>query len=326
MSAEDEHHVDQAGAATSSAARELESELEARELEARESESDPTAPPGVHSLGGEVGTDPCVVLQRSRYPLNSRKLTVAHLHAVAEAIGLPTAGSADQLRQCIEGRLRTDRDNPNIVVIVRDIEQILSLADSEDEFVRTPPLRRGPSLQHDQGTLHELQEVREQLQEAERIIKSAKSKDLQQARQIAELHEALTKQEQHSEELADRVTSLTKQLLDSKARLRENWRTSCEHLAEQDTAIAEKDAVIVDLKHKLDELMGDRQDGRDSRTSCRRTATPRTETPPASGGHRAVHGHAVVYSPPATPILHLQYLHLVEELEPHPQLKVHPVS
>ena len=234
-------------------------------------ELDPAPSPGTgsetHSPEQKVGTDRHAVLQRSRYPLNSKKLTVAHLRALAEAIGLPTLGSADQLRQCIEGKLQTERDDPNVVVIVRDVEQILSLADSEGEFARTPPLRRGPSLRRDSGTARELQEVSEQLHKAEREIESARTKDLRQAQEIAELSDARELLEQHAKELSDQVTSLTKQLHESKAKLRDNWKTSCEHLAEQDAVVAEKDAEIADLKQRLNELIGDRRDEREGRTS-----------------------------------------------------------
>ena len=101
-----------------------------------------------------------MLLQRSRYPLNSRRLTSTHLRAIAEAIGLPTKGSADQLCQCIKGKLQTECEDPNIIVIVREVqttEQIVALADAEGEFVRTP-LRHVQGT--DQGTSKELQEAR----------------------------------------------------------------------------------------------------------------------------------------------------------------------
>ena len=63
-------------------------------------------------------------------------MTAAHLRSIAEAIGLPTGGSADQLRQCIERKLQTEREDPNVVVIIREVqttEQIIALADGEGE-------------------------------------------------------------------------------------------------------------------------------------------------------------------------------------------------
>ena len=127
----------------------VDSEGEARDHELeKEPERNCTPTPGtrsaIHSPEPDPPTKP--VLQRSRYPLNSRRLTAAHLRAIAEAIGLPTGGSADQIRQCIEGKLQTEREDPNVAVIIREVqttEQIIALADAEGEFVRTPLLRRG---------------------------------------------------------------------------------------------------------------------------------------------------------------------------------------
>ena len=145
--------------------------------------------------------DSHAVLQQSRYPMNSRRLTATHLRAIAEAIGLPSAGSVDQLCQCIEGKLQTERDDPNIVVVIREVQStdhILALADSEGEFIQMLPLGRGRSTYRGGSTSHELQEAQTELQEAqtelqeaERVVESAKVKDTQQAQQIAELQVAL---------------------------------------------------------------------------------------------------------------------------------------
>ena len=99
----------------------VDSEGEARDYELeKEPERNCTPTPGtrsaIHSPEPDPPTKP--VLQRSRYPLNSRRLTAAHLRAIAEAIGLPTGGSADQIRQCIEGKLQTEREDPNVVIII----------------------------------------------------------------------------------------------------------------------------------------------------------------------------------------------------------------
>ena len=148
-------------------------------------------------------------------------MLVAYLHAIAEAIGLPSAGSADQLRQCIEGKLRTERDDPNVVVIVKvqTTDKIVPLADSKGEFAQTSPLssRRGPG---DEDVSLELQEAHAQLQEAEQVIESARKKDASQAQLIADLQEALRKKEQTiTRKFEDKVAELTQKLLDEKAKL-----------------------------------------------------------------------------------------------------------
>ena len=71
----------------------------------------------------------------------------------------------DQLRQCIEGKLQTEHEDPNVIVIIKEIrttEQIIALADVEGEFVRTQPLRHGHAP--NESATKELQEVHAQLQ------------------------------------------------------------------------------------------------------------------------------------------------------------------
>ena len=248
---------------------------------------------GMQSPEPDPSTDQVALLQRSRYPLNSRRLTAAHLRAIAEAIGLPSVGSADQIRQCIEGKLQTEREDPNVVVVIREVqttEQILALADSEGEFVRTPPLRRGQGAYQDEVTSRELQEAHAQLQEAGEIIQSAKAKDAEQARQISELHDALRDQEQQiTGKFEDEVADLKQKVLEEKAKLRQSWKTSCEHLTEQDAIIAAKDEEIAELKHRLSELTGGGRERRDV-TTHGPAVTPRTETPHVTeeGATRAV--------------------------------------
>ena len=44
------------------------------------------------------------------YLLNLRRLTTWLLRALAAALGLPTTGSQDQLRQCVEGVMQRDHN------------------------------------------------------------------------------------------------------------------------------------------------------------------------------------------------------------------------
>lgn len=86
------------------------------------------------------------------------------------------------------------------------------------------------------------------LQEAEEIIHS-RAKELEQARQRAELHNALKDQEQQvTEGYEEEYATLKQKVLEKKAKLRQSWKSSCEHLAGQDALIT---ANIADLKHRL---------------------------------------------------------------------------
>ena len=65
-------------------------------------------------------------------PLNSRRLTSSHLKQLAESLELPTAGSPDQLRQLIEGKLESEKhvEVSNVQVVIQEsqfVELKLSL-------------------------------------------------------------------------------------------------------------------------------------------------------------------------------------------------------
>jgi len=77
-----------------------------------------------------------------QFPLNSRRLTIAHLKTIARALGMPGNGTANELRQCIEGQLWTDRGTKDVVIIVKEspvMEQVLVLADATGEFLESEP-------------------------------------------------------------------------------------------------------------------------------------------------------------------------------------------
>ena len=108
--------------------------------EGRESSAAPSDPP---EQGFPAGTRSPQTRGYARYPLNSRRLTAGHLRTLAKALGLPTAGSPDQLRQCVEGIVQRDHDHRNVVVVVQEslkTEQVIVLEDSEGEFLQCEPI------------------------------------------------------------------------------------------------------------------------------------------------------------------------------------------
>ena len=99
----------------------------------------------VGSRERNLHTEPAPVPSQSRYPLNFRLLTACHLRMLAQALGLPTTGSTDQLRQCIEGIVQREHNYQNVVVIVQEnlkTEHVMMLADSEGEFLQSEPVYR----------------------------------------------------------------------------------------------------------------------------------------------------------------------------------------
>ena len=87
---------------------------------------------------GEVGAESRELPRGWVLPLNSKRLTSTHLKQVAEKLELPTTGSADQIRQLIEGKLQEDREISKIQVVVQEStyrELKLSLIDEEGVFL-----------------------------------------------------------------------------------------------------------------------------------------------------------------------------------------------
>ena len=206
--------------------------------------------------------EPAPVHPHSRYPLNSRRQTAWHLRALAQALGLPTTGSADQLRQCIEGIVQRDHDYQNVVVIIREslkTEHVVVLADSEGEFLEGEPIYRDPPprrmwAEEDVRVTEELRETRRQLEEANHIIESATAKDGEQAQTIAQLQEALHESEVEATQACEGLATLKPQLAAEKEKARKSWKTNCEHLAEQDAIITAQEEELATLKHQIVEL------------------------------------------------------------------------
>ena len=276
----------------------------------------------------------------SRYPLNSRRLTAVHLRAIAQALGLPTAGSADQLRQCIEGSVQADRDYQSIVVIVRErpkTEQIIVLADSDGDFLETNPMyryvpqHRAYRLQEAPIT-EELQEAQDQLKEATRIIESAAVKDREQARTIADLQEALHEKEvEVAKTFEEEITTLRKQLTVEKEKARRSWKTNCEHLAEQDAIITAHEEEVVVLKRRVAELQTRATRERErseppamvsSHSSAEHCPPPgsREDGPPArhDSGGLPFHSPAILVDPGMTPSSHSTHTTVRQEADPLP--------
>ena len=82
-------------------------------------------------------------------PLNSRRLTTVQLKKIAEGLRLPTAGSTDEIRQLIEGKLEEEHDVHNVQVAVDEAKPVnvtLSLVDDEGVFLEVEPFQRGQGI------------------------------------------------------------------------------------------------------------------------------------------------------------------------------------
>ena len=116
--------------------------------------------------------DTDTVLEDSRrYPLNSKRLTAAHLQSIADALGLPkSSSSTDELRQMIEGKLADlHRESQNVQVAVREesgVQTRLYLLDASGIFSQSQPFFR--SQQSTPERTDELQELQQAVEELRR--------------------------------------------------------------------------------------------------------------------------------------------------------------
>ena len=86
----------------------------------------------------------CEIPRGKVAPLNSRRFMSSHMKQVAEALELSVTGSADQLRQVIEGKLESDRhvEVANVQVVVQEAQNVevkLSLVDETCVFLEIQP-------------------------------------------------------------------------------------------------------------------------------------------------------------------------------------------
>ena len=193
-----------------------------------------------------------------RLPLNSRRLTAAHLKQIATAMELPVTGSTDQLRQLIEGKLQTEgHETTNILVVVEEtslVEMKLSLLAEAGVFLETTPLRRaGQDISAEIESLSEaLEEVNRQNTELGDLLEQEKRRTAELTERLEELTTEHTTES--TGELAGRITELEQALKAEKEKSKQLWCVSCQQVSEHDTVLASKDAEVEALKARNTEL------------------------------------------------------------------------
>ena len=158
-------------------------------------------------------------------PLNSKRLSAAHLKRLATAMELPTEAVGDEVRQMIEGRLIAQGREPRNVQVVLGATptEAFCLQDAEGTFLNVEEEEQPPS-EHDSVTHDSESESSEsELQSLKSELEAVKIEN-------AELHQELEQK---------------------KTRLRELWRTNCQCLSEYDELMAQQEAEIRRLKGLL---------------------------------------------------------------------------
>ena len=143
--------------------------------------ADEGGPPDAHVVGGPSheadpsGTTPKVT---KPLPLNSKRLKVLHVKRIAASMTLPTTGSADEIRQMIEGRLADMGRNPrHVQVLVPEDESApLQLQDADGVFLDVAPGEdehsRGASPEGSERGEDEVAQLRSALHEAQSLNKA----------------------------------------------------------------------------------------------------------------------------------------------------------
>ena len=196
---------------------------------------------------GEVGSGSRELPHGRVLPLNSKRLTSAHLKQVAEKLELPTTGSADQIRQLIEGKLQEDREVSNIQVIVQEStyrELGLSLIDEDGVFLETDPATK--SEEDAALELAELTEANQRTttlsEDTARLLEEERKRTAELKSKIAEYEGA----EGHGD--MKEIKKLKSDLKAAKDKAKQMWTLSCSQSREQEEQIAALEAEVALLK------------------------------------------------------------------------------
>ena len=223
----------------------------ALESECKMSESEHEAEEGSRAGDGVlVDTTP----RGKLLPLNSRRLTSAHLKQIAESLELPTTGSTDEVRQLIKGKLQESRDVRNIQVVMDETPTIslkLSLMDEEGVFLESTPSVK-PAKEMREDLMLRLTEAEQKNDELETELAETKEQLAKEQEETARLTEELG-----SSSTTEEVRKLKDELKQERERAKCAWRMNCAQVTEQENILAKTEDEIAELKKKLKACMHD---------------------------------------------------------------------
>ncbi len=156
-------------------------------------------------------------------PLNSKRLTAAHLKRLATALDVPTTAAGDEVRQMVEGKLTDQGREPRNVQVVLGTTPL-------DAFV----------LQDADGTFLTVDAEEAPDEESQESDLESEDPDGDVRALRTELETMRAENE-----------GLRRQVDKEKSRVRELWRTNCECLADYDQLIAQQEAEIRRLRGLL---------------------------------------------------------------------------
>ena len=227
-----------------------------------------------HEAEGDRARDPGIIPQGRILALNSRRLKAIYLKAIVGALGLPTQGSADQLRQLIEGKLETGlgRESGNVQVVVQvttPLEHKLLLMDEGGVFQEADVViqsKEGEASSSRAALQRALEEANEQLTVATQEL----SRERERAAELdRKLQEAEARDPGASGEEIQRLNSA----LDAeKEKYRQLWRLSCTQAREQEELLAAQETELRRLRSEPPSTVA--HDPVSSRTSLSGRSSP----------------------------------------------------
>ena len=221
------------------------------ESECKMSESEHEAEEGSHAGDGAiVDTAP----RGKLLPLNSRRLTSAHLKQNAESLDLPTTGSTDEVRQLIEGKLQESHDVHNFQVVMDETPAIslkLSLTDEEGVFLESTPSVK-PAKEMREDLMLRLTEAEQKNDELETELAETKEQLAKEQEETARLTEELG-----SSSTTEEVHKLKDELKQERERAKHAWCMNCAQVTEQENPLAKREDEIAELKKQLKACMHD---------------------------------------------------------------------
>ena len=178
-------------------------------------------------------------------PLNSRRLTTVQLKKIAEGLKLPTVGSADEIRQLIEGKLEEGHDVHNVQVVVDEATTVnVTLVDEEGVFLEVEPFQKEvKESSESEETLQKLAEAEQKGFELQRELDETRELLVKEQERTAQLTEELSSAPDTATATAE-ITELQAKLKAAQEKAKQVWRLNCTQSREQEELLADQIAKL----------------------------------------------------------------------------------
>ena len=149
---------------------------------------------------------------------------------------LPSTGSADEVRQLIEGKLQDEHEVRNVQVVLEETSFLnikFSLTGEEGVFLEADPLQKAPV--HSAGLERKLSEAEVQNENLTAELTVLQEELSGQKEVVARLQEELC-----TKSAGEEVKKLKSDLQKEREKSKQRWRMTCQQATEQEELLAEK--------------------------------------------------------------------------------------